>query len=100
MLRSSSLSTAYQRCLISLVVFVLLWGTSVYAVHDHDHHDQGTESEAECQICQYGSGNALFLHVDAATLTLPQAAFDKPSIVQTGRAQIRLLDPRAPPIFS
>jgi hypothetical protein len=90
------------RWLSPSLVFLLLWGAMVFALHTH-HHDELPGEDSECQVCLYGAlsnssvpetGITLLPMAPVATVseTLPQIVY-----IPT---QLRVQEARAPPDIS
>jgi hypothetical protein len=92
------------RWLSPSLVFLLLWGAMVFALHTHHHHhDELTGEDSECQICVYGA---------LSGSSVPETGNDLPAIVSLSPVseilpqilyipdQVRVQEARAPPDIS
>jgi hypothetical protein len=90
------------RWLSPSLVFLLLWGAMVFALHNH-HHDEMPGEDSECQICVYGTLSSSSVPETGITLptilSVAPVSEALPQIVYIP-TQLRVQEARAPPSIS
>ncbi len=90
------------RWLSPSLVFLLLWGAMVFALHTH-HHDELPGEDSECQICLYGAFSSSSVpetgnHLPTVVSVVPVSEI-LPQIIYIP-TQVCVQEARAPPDIS
>lgn len=97
---NTSCTVRHRRTIVTAVVLLLLWWTWSFAVHNHN--DETTGSDTECQICQFGAHNSTALPAIGFSPIpfLPEAVSDTFTEITFIVPRIRVNHARAPPSLS